>query len=127
ADRRNPQMKTTNLTRRRLLAAATALPFAAPQLVSATPFSSKQPVRVLFPWAAGGELDGIVRRLLDGLSRELGTTFVMEYKQIGTTVLAASSLLGSRPDGQTLMIGSSSTFVINPVTRSDIKYDPLTD
>ncbi|NYT23676.1 tripartite tricarboxylate transporter substrate binding protein [Alcaligenaceae bacterium] len=120
-------MKNVNSTRRRLLAAAAALPLAAPRLVSANPFAAGQPVRVLFPWAAGGELDGIVRRLLDGLGKELGTPFVMEYKPGGTTVLAASTLINARPDGQTLMIGSSSTFVINPVTREDIKYDPLTD
>src|SRR5690606_10599110 len=112
--------------RRRLLAAASVLPFVASK-VAAKPFFSKQPVRVLYPWSAGGELDGVVRRLLERLSDQLGTQFVMEYKPGGTTVLAASSLLASRPDGHTLMVGSSSTFVINPVTRADIKYDPLTD
>jgi len=120
-------MKNVNPARRRLLAAAAALPLVAPRLVSASPFGAGQPVRVLFPWAAGGELDGIVRRLLDSLSKQLGTQFVMEYKPGGTTMLAASALINSRADGHTLMIGSSSTFVINPVTRNDVKYDPLTD
>lgn len=127
-------MKAINSTRRRFLAAAAVLPFAAPRLLSAATeksasglLSADQPVRVLFPWAAGGELDGVVRRVLDNLSKDLGTQFILEYKPGGTTVLAASTLLNSRPDGHTLLIGSSSTFVINPVTRDDIKYDPLKD
>lgn len=120
-------MKNVNLTRRALLAAASALPLAPVTRVSGNPFASEQPVRVLYPWAAGGELDGLVRRLLDRLGQELGLSFVLDFKPGGTTMLAASSLVHARPDGHTLMIGSSSTFVINPVTRSDVQYDPLKD
>src|SRR5690606_2908979 len=104
-------MKTPNLVRRRLLTAATALPLTTSAF--ARPFSPGHPVRVLFPWSAGGELDGIVRQVLEALTRQMGSQFVMEYKPGGTTMLAASSLTNARPDGHTLMIGSSSTFVIN--------------
>jgi tripartite-type tricarboxylate transporter receptor subunit TctC len=122
-------MKTTALlTRRRLMTAgagAAAL-LCAPSFGRANTWPSK-PIRILAGFAAGGQTDQFSRAYGDYISRETGQTVVVENKTGAGGALAAVELKRSAPDGHTLMITNTTTFMLNPVLMKDIRYDPLKD
>ena len=69
-----------NSTRRRLVAGSVSV-LAAPAVFSAAwaqgTFPSK-PIRIVVPYPAGGQTDGIARSFGDFLSRKLGQSVVVE-------------------------------------------------
>ena len=71
--------------------------------------------------------DTFARAYGDYISREVGQTVVVENKTGAGGALAAVELKRSEPDGHTLMITNTTTFMLNPVLMKDIRYDPLKD
>ncbi|WP_211907812.1 Bug family tripartite tricarboxylate transporter substrate binding protein [Tardiphaga alba] len=119
---------TALLTRRRLMTASAgaAALLCAPSLVRANSWPTK-PIRILAGFAAGGQTDQFSRAYGDYISREVGQTVVVENKTGAGGALAAVELKRSAPDGHTLMITNTTTFMLNPVLMKDIRYDPLKD
>src|SRR5262245_60467058 len=102
-----------------LLGAACALPAAA-----AYP---ERPIRLVAPFAPGGNIDITARTVAPGLSTELGQTVVVENRggaggRIGTEYVAKAP-----PDGYTLLLGSSGSLTVNPAFSTVVAYDPLRD
>ena len=90
------------------------------------PYPSK-PIRIVVPFAPGGNIDINARIIAPGLSEILGQPVIVENRtgaggRIGTTVVAKSA-----PDGYTLLLGAPGTLVSQPVFQDDIEYQPLRD
>jgi tripartite-type tricarboxylate transporter receptor subunit TctC len=85
-----------------------------------------RPVRILVPFAAGGNSDFIARIIAQRLSEIFGTAFVVEYRPGAAGVLAAEAVARATPDGYTLFLGSPSQISIAPL-MSKTAYDPLRD
>ena len=90
------------------------------------PYPSK-PIRIVVPFAPGGNIDINARIIAPGLSEILGQPVIVENRtgaggRIGTTVVAKSA-----PDGYTLLLGAPGTLVAQPVFHDDIEYQPLRD
>jgi len=85
-----------------------------------------RPVRLLIPFAAGGATDVLGRLLAVGLGEKLGQPVVVENKPGASTVVGATVLAKSPPDGYTLLLGASTTLTLNPAIRQSLAYDPLT-
>ena len=100
-----------------LAACALALPLAA---AAAYP---EKPVTLVIGFSAGGPTDIVGRFLAQGLSEKLGQTIVVENRPGATGVLALQSVKKEKPDGYTLMLGSSSTLSIEPVFKKNVKFD----
>jgi tripartite-type tricarboxylate transporter receptor subunit TctC len=86
-----------------------------------------KPIRIIVPFAPGGNIDLNARIIQPGLSEFLGQTVVVENRagaggRIGTTVVAKSP-----PDGYTLLLGAPGTLISQPVFHDDIEYNPLRD
>ncbi|MCC7485018.1 MAG: tripartite tricarboxylate transporter substrate binding protein [Burkholderiales bacterium] len=86
-----------------------------------------KPVRIVVPFAPGGNIDITARIVAPGLTEALGQPVVVENRagaggRIGAT-LAAKSL----PDGYTVMLGAPGTLVSQPVFQDGIEYHPLRD
>lgn len=71
-------------------------------------------VSIVVPYAPGGSMDVLGRVLTQGLSGRLGGTFVLDHKPGASTTLAARQVARARPDGSTLLMGTSVTFTIPP-------------
>ena len=84
-------------------------------------------VTMVVPYAAGGGLDVFARQLAQKLSERLGQTFVVENRPGSGTVIGASHVVKSPPDGYTIMLGTSSAFAINATLRKSMPYDPAKD
>jgi tripartite-type tricarboxylate transporter receptor subunit TctC len=105
-----------------LLAAAFALFALAAQ---AQPFPTK-PLRIVVPFPPGGAADLSARLLADHLARSLGQPVVIENRPGGSTIIGAEVVFRSPPDGHTILVVFPS-FIINPLLRSNMQFDPLKD
>lgn len=98
----------------------------APAVACGQSYPSK-PIRIVVPFAPGGNIDINARIIAPGLSEILGQPVIVENRsgaggRIGTTVVAKSP-----PDGYTLLLGAPGTLVSQPVFHDDIEYQPLRD
>jgi tripartite-type tricarboxylate transporter receptor subunit TctC len=85
-----------------------------------------QPIRLIVPRAAGGVVDVVARLWADQVKSVLGTV-VIEDQGGGGGTIAAATVARARPDGYTLLAGTSSELVISPVIMSTPPYDPVRD
>jgi tripartite-type tricarboxylate transporter receptor subunit TctC len=99
------------------LAATTAL---------AQPYPSK-PIRIVVPFAAGGNVDITARLVAPGLQETLGQPILVENKPGAGGTIGADSVAKAVPDGYTLLMGSNSTFSVAPSLYPRNPYHPVRD
>ena len=116
-------MHRRNLLRAVSLALAVALsPFAPAQAQLAQP-----PLKIVFPFAAGGSGDALTRIIGDHLRAGLNRTVIVE------NVTGAAGRIGTRqvataaPDGNTLLLTPIAPVVVYQHVYKDLEYDPLKD
>ncbi len=105
-----------------LIALLLALPCA-----SALAAYPDRPVRLMVPFPPGGANDIVARLVAQKLSERWAKPVVIDNRagaggNIGTEVGARAN-----PDGYTLTIGSTSTYVTNVVLDSKLPFDPRRD
>ena len=86
-----------------------------------------KPVTLLIPFPPGGSTDILGRITAEGLGRELGQPFVVDNRAGAGGAIGAKAIADAAPDGYTLGMATVSTHVVNPIVRSDLRYDPLKD
>jgi tripartite-type tricarboxylate transporter receptor subunit TctC len=86
-----------------------------------------KPVTLIIPFPPGGSTDIVGRIAADGMARELGQAFVVDNRGGAGGAIGAKAIADAVPDGYTLGIATISTHVVNPVVRTDLRYDPLKD
>ncbi len=91
--------------------------------LSANAAYPEKPVKLVIGFSAGGPTDIVGRYLAQGLSKKLGQTIVVENRPGATGVLALQAVKKEKPDGYTLMLGSSSTLSIEPVFKKNVQFD----
>jgi tripartite-type tricarboxylate transporter receptor subunit TctC len=84
-----------------------------------------QPIRIVVPFSAGGNVDVTARAVAPDMSAMLGQTVVVENRPGAGGMLAAGFVMGSKPDGHTLMMGSNSTLSVGPNLQKNWPYDPI--
>jgi len=94
--------------------------------VAAQDYPSK-PVRVIVPYAAGGNADIWARVLSQKLSDALKQPFVVENKAGANGGIGTDLVAKSPPDGYTLLAVASGPIVVNPVLYPKVPYDPVRD
>jgi tripartite-type tricarboxylate transporter receptor subunit TctC len=86
----------------------------------------QRPVRIIVPYAAGGNSDGMARIVAQRLSEAFGQTFVVENRLGANGAIAAEAVARSAGDGYTLLWGVTPPITVNPaLTR--VNYDPIKD
>ena len=118
----------TNFTRRSFMAAG-ASTLALPALHSSAAAQAwpSKPIRIVVPYPAGGQTDGIGRVFGDFLTRALGQPAVVENKAGGGGVIGVTEVKRAAPDGHTILCTISSSLIQNRVTVKDLPYDPEKD
>jgi tripartite-type tricarboxylate transporter receptor subunit TctC len=111
---------------RRSLLLGSALASIARPVLSQTKYPTRT-VTMVNPFAAGGQMDPIGRIIGKHMQSVLGQAFVIENKPGAGGTIGAQYVTRSAPDGSTLLLGTTSTFVIAPYVYRPQPYDPLTD
>jgi tripartite-type tricarboxylate transporter receptor subunit TctC len=86
----------------------------------------QHPVRIIGPYAAGGNADVLARLTAQRLSEAFGQQFVVENRVGGNGTIAAEAVARATPDGYTLMWGVLPPVVIQP-NMTKVSYDPIKD
>jgi tripartite-type tricarboxylate transporter receptor subunit TctC len=86
----------------------------------------ERPIRLVVPRAAGGVVDVVARLWAERAKPQLGG-IVIENQGGGGGTIAATAVARSAGDGYTLLAGTTSELVINPVIMSQPSYDPIKD
>jgi tripartite-type tricarboxylate transporter receptor subunit TctC len=115
------------LSRRTLLATAAAAPLASLASRSAHAAYPDKPIRLIVPFAAGGNADLVARLCAEGMKETLGQPIVVEYRTGAGGSLGAEMAAKSPPDGYTLFTGSNGPLTVNPFVQAKLGYDPLKD
>ena len=102
--------------------AAAALPFAA----RAQAFPSR-PVTLVVPFPPGGSVDLVARLYAEPLAKALGTSVVVDNRGGAGGSIASAQVARAKADGYTLVLSSQSSHLANPLTQSNVGYDPIKD
>ena len=113
----------TSVLRRSLLRSLSALPaFAA--TARAQQAYPDRPIRIVVPYAAGGGTDVTARAAAQRMATDLGQQLVVDNRTGANTAIAAEHVARSRPDGYTLFVSGSTTFVVLPLLSRRLPYRP---
>ena len=119
-------LTSTEVTRRKLLAATAALA-AAPAGAQSPVWKPARPVTIVVPFAAGSGTDAITRILATLLEPEWGQSVLVENRAGANGSLAAAQVARSAPDGQTLLMTTNTPHAANPALMKRLDYDPIGD
>jgi tripartite-type tricarboxylate transporter receptor subunit TctC len=86
-----------------------------------------RPIRLVVPFAPGGDGDLMGRMWAKYAAPHFGGTIVVENKAGAGGAIGASEVARSRPDGYTLLLGTTTTQIINPAAQASAPYDALKD
>jgi tripartite-type tricarboxylate transporter receptor subunit TctC len=86
-----------------------------------------RPVTLVVPFAPGGGVDQMARLIAGKLEQRLGKSFVIENKTGAGSIIAATYVQKSAPDGHTLLMAPAPTMAINAALYKSLPYDPVTD
>src|SRR2546427_9327553 len=86
-----------------------------------------KPVRLVVPYAAGGNGDIFGRTLAQKLGDALKQPFVVENRAGANGGIGADFVAKSAPDGYTLLVTANGPIVVNPVLYAKVPYDPVKD
>jgi tripartite-type tricarboxylate transporter receptor subunit TctC len=79
------------------------------------------------PFAAGGPTDVLARVLAPKLAASLKRTVIVDNKVGATGSIGARFVAKSAPDGDTLLLGTSSIMAASPNLTANLTYDPVND
>jgi tripartite-type tricarboxylate transporter receptor subunit TctC len=97
--------------------------------LSAQPAQSQsypsEPIRIIVPYAPGGNVDVTARLVAPALSELLGQPVVVENRTGAGGLVGTAAAISSKPDGYTLLMGSTGTLTTGPNTFPNWPHDPI--
>lgn len=110
-----------------LFVTAALLAALAPPAAAASFPQPGKTVRIVVPFAAGGQTDIQARTLAAAMAPDLGVPVIVENKAGGGTIIATQDVIHSAPDGHSLLYTIAVTAAQNPHLFSKLPYDPFRD
>jgi len=101
------------------LLAALLLPAAAP----AQTYPEK-PIQLVVPFPPGGVADLIARPVAEKIAQSLGQPVIVENRGGATGTIGAAYVANARPDGYTLLFGTTNEIAMSPTLYKSLPYDP---
>jgi tripartite-type tricarboxylate transporter receptor subunit TctC len=84
-------------------------------------------IRIIVPFPAGGPTDIVARPLAQMLGDALKSIILVDNRGGAGGSIGAEAVARSRPDGQTLLMGTVGTQAINPALYPKLPYDTVHD
>ena len=105
-------------------ALAFAVPVAAVAQIAAYP---SRPLRLVVPFAPGGNADTLCRTASQKVSEFIGQQIVVDNRSGANGNIGMEIVAHAAPDGYTLVLGYIANMAIAPSLMSKLPYDPLKD
>ena len=86
-----------------------------------------KPIRFVVPWPAGGVADITTRLIARKLGENMGQTLVVDNRAGATGIIGCELVARAKPDGYTLLMGTTTTHATNPVMFKKLPYDAIKD
>jgi len=86
-----------------------------------------RPITLVVPFAPGGLNDATARLWIENVKGPLGGTLVVDNRGGAGGTIGAGEVARARPDGYTILLGSSTTQVMSPAVMAKVPYDPIKD
>jgi tripartite-type tricarboxylate transporter receptor subunit TctC len=86
----------------------------------------ERPIVLVNPYTAGGPSDVVARSLARALEKRLGQRVVVENKPGGGASIGTGFVARAKPDGYTLLLGTSAGHVVTPLMQKT-QYDGVRD
>jgi tripartite-type tricarboxylate transporter receptor subunit TctC len=96
----------------------------APRAVFAEGKYPDRPIRLIVPFSPGGVVDVIGRQWAEKMTSQLGT-IIVENQGGGGGTIGTAEVARAKPDGYTILLGNTSTMVLNPAILARPLYDPI--
>ncbi|MYZ43537.1 Bug family tripartite tricarboxylate transporter substrate binding protein [Schauerella aestuarii] len=106
-----------------MTAAAALGALGVPAIALADAYPSR-PITLVVPFPPGGPTDALSRRLAGGVGQAIGQTVVVENRPGAGGNIGAEYVAHAKPDGYTLLFGTSGPLAINGSLYKDQRYDP---
>lgn len=94
---------------------------------AATFAQTDKAITIVVPYAPGGTTDMLGRLIAQRLGPALDRTAIVENKPGAGSAIGASQVARAAPDGDTLLVATSTTLAINPWLYKKLPYDPASD
>lgn len=85
------------------------------------------PVTIVVPYGPGSYTDNVIRPLAAVLQKALGQPVVIDNKAGAGGIIGTQHAARAKPDGYTLLAGSSTTLAANAGLFKNLPYDPRKD
>jgi len=96
----------------------------APRAVLAEGKYPDRPIRLIVPFSPGGVVDVIGRQWAEKMTSQLGM-IIVENQGGGGGTIGTAEVARAKPDGYTILLGNTSTMVLNPAIMVRLPYDPI--
>jgi len=104
-----------------LLTLATMLALAAPAP------AQEQPIRIIFPFAAGGSGDGLTRLMGEKMRVALNRNVIVENRTGAAGRPGVAAVKNAAPDGNTLLLTPIAPMAVYQHVYKKLEYDPIRD
>lgn len=88
---------------------------------------AEQPIKIVFPFAAGGSGDALARLLAEHLRAGLNRTVIVENVTGAAGRIGTRAVANAAPDGNTLLLTPIAPVAVYPHVYKDLGYDPFTE
>jgi tripartite-type tricarboxylate transporter receptor subunit TctC len=105
------------------IAAALAASFPAP----ANAQLGEQPIRIIFPFTAGGTGDALARLIADKMRAELNRPVIVENRTGAGGRIGVQAVKNAAPDGSTLLMVPIAPVAVYQLVYKNLEYDPFND
>jgi tripartite-type tricarboxylate transporter receptor subunit TctC len=87
----------------------------------------EQPIRIIYPFAAGGSGDALSRLIADKMQAALKRNVIVESRTGGAGRIGVLAVKNAAPDGATLLITPIAPVAVYQHTYKSLDYDPIKD
>jgi tripartite-type tricarboxylate transporter receptor subunit TctC len=84
-------------------------------------------VRIVVPWAAGGNIDVLTRLTAQRLSQAWGQQIIVDNRGGANGMIGSEMVVRAAPDGYTLVVDGLQTHAINPYIFAKMPYETQRD
>ena len=110
---------------KKLILAIAAIAFLSEPVLAQDKWPTR-PIRVIVPYAAGGNTDAVARIAAQYMHKELGVGVVVENRGGAGGIVGTDATAKAEPDGYTICVCSLGPITISPAIEK-LPYDPLKD